>query len=158
MKICPLSVCAAFGFLVCLLASAEDPQSKIEQPVLRIGCVPVGALGYPVGSYLTIEGAKPAGNFKLSTRALRIDTVNGKKLAKPVSLEIENVGDLPSGKRCIIKGYETLTMIGDPPAYFEAAKEAGKEATAQQAGWQIYLYFKATSVVTPKELKIEKDI
>jgi aldose 1-epimerase len=125
-----------------------------KQPTLRWGELPVGMLGFPVGSYLTIEGTRTDG-MKTGERTLLVDTVNGVKLAEPFGIWIENIDSLPYG-RCVLKGYETLRMIGPPPAYFAAAKEAGREdtTTTPQAGWQVDWYFVATSVVSPDGVKI----
>ena len=78
---------------------------------------PRGVFSDSLGSYLTIEGILDdqfamglgAGN------ALRVDTVNGRKLAKPIFIPVDNVA-LPAGKRCVLKGYELGGMIGRPPA------------------------------------------
>ena len=83
-------------------------------------------------------------------------TLNSNKLATPVSVGIENIDALPEGTRCVIKGYETLKMIGTPPAEIEAAKEEGRNISIPQAGWQIRLYFMATSVVGPSGVNIRK--
>ncbi len=143
------------AFLLCLVAVAGEPVTQAKQPTLHNGDVPIGSLGLPVGSYLTIDGVRLDG-IKTGVITLRVDTVNGTKLPEPVVIWVENIDALPKDVRCVLKGYETLQMIGSPPAYFAAAKEAGREATAPQAGWQIHLHFVATSVVSPSSLKLEK--
>lgn len=92
--------------------------------------------------------------MKTGGRTLRVDTVNGARLAQPVAIWVENMDALPNDTRCVLKGYETLRMVGAPPAYFAAAKEAGREATSPQLMWQVDLYFMATSAVSPGGLKI----
>ena len=131
-------------------------QTEQKQSTPQLWGVPMGNLRFPVGSYLTIEGVRQDG-FKTGVRTLRVDTVNGIKLSEPVVIGVDNIDSLPESTRCILKGYETLTMAGSPPAYSDAAKEAGqKEPGLPQAGWQIYFYFVTTSVVSPSELKVEK--
>lgn len=110
--------------------------------------VPVGRLGYALGVYLKIEGIRVEGP-KTGGRTLLVDTVNGKKLATPTAVAVENVKSLPESRRCILKGYETGGLIGVPPAVEEAAKEDGRSVNEPQAGWQFHRWFVALSVVEP---------
>jgi hypothetical protein len=114
--------------------------------------VPAGKLGHPIGTYLKIEGVRVEGP-KYAGRTLLVDTVNGKKLAHPTDVAVENVDALPTSSRCILRGYETGGMVGVPPAVFEAAKEEGKVLSQPQAGWQFRRWFIVTSVIEPKDLK-----
>src|SRR2546425_5049390 len=75
---------------------------------------PGGVLGDQLGEYLTVEGVRAEGG-KVGTRTLLVDTVGGKKLAKPVPVWVHNL-DLPAKQRCVLKGYESGEMIGTPPA------------------------------------------
>src|SRR5207237_636136 len=92
---------------------------------------PGGLLGHPLGSYLTVEGVR-AEQGKVGVRTLLVDSINGRRLPKPVALWVENL-DLPPQQRCTLKGYETGRMIGTPPAVFEAAREQGTAVGAPQA-------------------------
>lgn len=112
--------------------------------------VPAGKLGHPMGTYLRIEGVRA--EQKMWGFPLHVDTMNGKKLEKPIEVWVSNV-DLPKDARCILRGYETGSMIGTPPAVVEAAKEDGKDVTLPQAGWQFHRVFIVLSVVEPKDLK-----
>ena len=114
--------------------------------------IPGGRLGYPLGTYVRIEGIRADG-FKTGVNTLLVGTVNGKKLDQPVGIWVENVDSLPKGPRCVLRGYETGSMIGVPPAVIEAAKEEGKTVNVPQAVWQFRRYFIVTSVVEPKDLK-----
>jgi hypothetical protein len=113
--------------------------------------VPIGSLGYPLGTYVTIEGVQ---NRVFKTGPLHVDRINGRKLPQPVDITIANLV-LPEDVRCVLKGYETATMIGQPPAIEAAAKEAGREPPdGPQAGWQVYLEFVPLSVVAPQSLHL----
>lgn len=128
--------------------------------------VPIGSLGFPVGKYLTVEGA----HFKLDPRAVMapqfflVDTVNGNKLAESVAIEIQTRFDGTngagfanwlSGERFVFKGYETLGMVGTPPAEIEAYREAGHTdfPFRQNGGWEFRFCFVVKSVAAPKEAK-----
>ena len=127
------------------------------QPTLQPGDVPVGSLGFAIGNYLTIEGVREDGLLTSGVKTLRVETVNGIKLTAPVSIWIENIDALPKDGRCVLKGYENFQMIGQPPAYAAAAKEAGREAPPQpQAGWQVSYHFVVLSVVSPGDVKIKQ--
>ena len=117
--------------------------------------IPTGSLKHPLGTYLTIEGARvePEATMQAGVNTLLVDTLNGKKLDKSIGIWIENVDSLPKHSRCILSGYETGRMVGVPPAVIEAAKEEGKDITMPQVGWHFHQYFIVTSVVTPKDLK-----
>jgi hypothetical protein len=136
------SILVVLGILSLAAANSEDVCS--------------GKFGHPLGTYLKIEGVR-AEKGKGAQGALVVDTVNGKKLEKPIGIPIQNLeGSLPKDTRCVLRGYETGKMIGVPPAVFEAAKEEGKEVSVPQAGWQFYVYFVALSAVEPKDLKIRR--
>jgi hypothetical protein len=115
------------------------------------GSVPEGTLGHPLGTYLTIEGAR-AETGKVGTKTLLVDTINGKRLDRPIGIWIDNVASLPKRERCIIKGYETGKMIGVPPAVIEAAREAARAVPPSQATWQFYRFFVMISPVRPEGL------
>lgn len=108
----------------------------------------MGSLGYPVGKYLEIEGVRETGGMT-GHRTLRVDTIQGEKLDRPVCLWIENVrgGALPAGERCVIRGYESVRMIGLPDGVVEA-----EHLPPTQALWQMQRFFVMTSAVEPKGL------
>lgn len=111
--------------------------------------IPMGRLGYKLGTYLTIEGIR-AEKGKVGVRTLLVDTINGEKIDTPIGIWIDNIESLPKEERCIIKGYESGKMIGTPDEVIE------KENLSQsQARWQFYRYFIVTSVVEPIDLKIK---
>ena len=111
-----------------------------------------GKLGFPLGTYLRIEGVR-AEEGKGAPSILMVDTVNGKKLDTPIGIRIEKLDSLPRGPRCILRGYETGKMVGVPPAVIEAAKEEGKDVTVPQVDWYFYRSFVVLSIVEPKDLK-----
>ena len=141
--------------ITCLfsIATSASGKSLPQKPTLQPGDLPIGELGYPIGSYLVIEGKRVDG-IKTGVSTLAVSKVNGNELKKVIHIWIDNI-DLPKGKKCIIKGYETFKTLGVPPAVIQAAEENNKDVTMPQWGWQVWFYFIATSVVSPKELKIQ---
>ena len=115
------------------------------------GPIPTGKLGFKLGTYLAIEGVRQTNGVKTGTHTIVVDTVNGKKCDQPVSIEVANISTLPEGVRCKINGYETGRMIGVPDEVAEKEK-----IPVPQMTWQFYRSFVATSIVEPKELKINK--
>jgi len=115
---------------------------------------PGGKLNDRLGEYLTIEGVR-AEQGKVGKRTLIVDTLNGKKLSKPVYIWVHNL-ELPKGKRCVLKKYESGQMIGTPPAAFAAAKEQGKTFIPQAAGWQWSPHFVVLIVTAPADLDLER--
>ena len=104
-----------------------------------------------IGTYLEIEGVRVE-KGKVGSQTLLVDTVNGKKLNEPISVWVQNL-QLPSKKRCVIKGYESGEMIGVPPAEVAAARELGKTVTPTQAVWQWRPFFVALRVISPDNIK-----
>jgi hypothetical protein len=145
----------ALVLLVLISSPAFSNDAPPMRPVLHGGEVPIGRLGYPLGSYLTIEGVRADG-LKTGIRTLIVDTINGKRLDKPIEMWIDNA-DLPPKFRCTIKGYEAIRMLGVPPATIVAAKEAGKNVGLPQAGWQVQLYFAALSDIALKNAALKRD-
>ena len=107
---------------------------------------PMGNLGYRVGTYLEIEGVRDTGG--MVGQNLLVDTIRGEKIDNPVSLLIENVRELPLGRRCVIRGYESVRMIGLPEQVAEA-----EDLPPTQACWQMQRFFVMTSAVEPKDLE-----
>lgn len=117
---------------------------------LSVDDMPMGSLGYKLGTYLTIEGIR-AEKGKVGIRTLLVDTVNGGKTDMPVYLWMDNVESLPEGERVVVRGYESGKMIGIPDEVLE------KEHLAQpQVRWEFYRYFIITSAVQPADLKFTR--
>ena len=114
--------------------------------------IPAGKLGYPLGTYLTVEGVAAKPGFKVNpTCTLSVDTVNGEHLYKPITIVVDNINTkFPQDRRIVIRGYESGKMIGTPPAVIKAAKESGEDIAVSQAHWHFYRFFVLTSWVTPK--------
>jgi len=117
--------------------------------------MPPAKLGIYLGEYLTIEGVR-AERGKVGKQTLIIDTVGGKKLDTPIHMWVNNL-ELPSEKRCVLKGYELGEMIGTPPAVIAAAKEQGRTDVGEsQAAWQWRPYFVVLIAVEPKGLEVRE--
>jgi len=146
-------------------AASADPKATSEEtrhPRFNgQNDVPSGKLGFPLGTYLTVEGHAANAGFKVNpTCTLVVDTVNGKRLEQPMPVVVEDLNienPLPQHGRVVIKGYELGKMIGTPPGAIEAAKEAGKDIALPQAGWQFYRFFVLTSWVQPKRTEGQED-
>jgi len=117
---------------------------------------PGGILGDSLGNYLTIEGILYQGKGKVESNTLIVDTVDGKKLDKPIGVLIRNVRQLPPKVRCVLKGYELGEMIGTPPAVPVAAKELGTTYDLSAAMWRWRPYFVVLIPVEPKGLELLK--
>lgn len=83
---------------------------------------------------------------------LVVDTVNGKRLPKPVYTIVDNIKEpgLPEDTRCVIRGYESGKIIGMPSAVAKA-----ENIMVPSCGWQFVRTFVVTSVVEPASLKKE---
>src|SRR5262245_1846028 len=150
-------LCAA-ALVACSPFVGQKQQLPSPGPVSVIRLWPTGVLGELIGEYMTIEGVRHDG-MKTGTRSLLVDTVNGKRLARPVSIWVENL-ELPVGKRVVLKGYENGSMAGAPPALEQARKDQGEVrgknyAPGSQLNWQWKPYFVALAVVEPKGLQIQ---
>jgi hypothetical protein len=108
--------------------------------------IPPGILEPHLGAYLVIEGVRIQEVMTAGVQTLQVDTVNGKKLEKQVPIWIDHVA-LPKDTRCILRGYESVRMIGVPEEVLKQEKR-----TPPQVGWQLQHYFIITSVVEPKDL------
>ncbi len=134
--------------------SSDQPQD--ESPItVQTGMVPIGGLGVPLGQLVLLEGTR-YDQFKSGVGTLKIEKIDGKAVASPTFVWIENV-DLPKEQRCAIRGYETMEMVGQAPAYEQLAKLSREpRPSVGQLGWQIALSFVALEAVEPKSLEIRK--
>ena len=130
----------------CQSATREPAGEQVEGLAERL---PGGRLGYPLGTYVRIEGVR-AERGKVGVKTLAVERINGREVSPPIRIWIENVERLPEGTRCVLNGYESGKMIGLP---FEVAEKENMPLT--QAVYQFYHYFMVTSVVEPEELKRE---
>lgn len=118
---------------------------------------PGGLLGDSLGDYLTIEGVPYDGAGKVEGNTLMVDTLNGKKLDKPIGILIHNVRRLQARQRYVLKGYELGQMIGTPPAVRVATEELGQKYVEQSAaGWRWRPYFVVLIPVEPQGLELLK--
>ena len=111
-----------------------------------------GKLGYPLGTKLIIKGIRHAAMKKKglipTDRGSRmlVDTVNGIKLDKPISIGIEGLrkSDFHAVDfRYTLSGYETGRWVGLD--------------SVSQASPQFYHYFKVDSVLYPTTLDNKKN-
>jgi hypothetical protein len=163
---------------VCLVASLSAhflPLASGQLPVATGGITaqptrprePGGKLGDQIGVYRTIEGVRSVGG-KVETGTLLVDTVDGRKLDKPIPLVVrggvivnqniqESVLRFPEDQRFVFKGFETGEMIGVPPAVEIAAQEQGwTEIPVSAAGWSWRPYFVALVAVEPKGFELRR--
>ncbi len=143
-------VCLAAELMLTQLAAGED-KTNPDRPraTLHHGDVPLGSLGYPLGDLMTIEGTRAKG-LKINPQTLFVDTVNGKKLEKPVAISIDNVRELPADVRIVLKGYESGRMLGPVPAAIQVAEEKGEKVMMPQRSWHWDAFFVALTSVQPK--------
>ena len=139
-----MDVTRQWGRLAPILAFAALACADVRPP--EGDTLPAGRLGHPIGTYLQIEGVR-AEQGKVDGHTLLVDRIEGSPLSSPTAISIDNLASLPSGARCVLRGYETGRWIGVPPSV-----EASGEVRPQQAEWQFYRYFIATSVQEPPSL------
>lgn len=160
--------CAAIALVVKGAPLAVRQLSGAEGVPNAPGAVarqPGGLLHDELGSYLTIEGVLSEG-AKAETGTLLVDTVNFKKLEKPISIVVRGAIvvnhnlqparlDLPAKQRCILKGYESGEMIGVAPAVEQAAREKNwREWPMSPTAWRWRTFFVALVVVEPKDVEL----
>jgi hypothetical protein len=113
--------------------------------------IPKGRLGHPLGTYLTIEGVRfgvdKIGKAKIDAHTLLVDTIDGKKLDRPITISIETSASLPMRERCVFRGYESGRMVGVPDGVARA-----ENLPLPAAVWHFHRYFIITSVVQPEGL------
>jgi hypothetical protein len=133
------------GGLMFLAGCANTDRAMRTEPMPQqlADRVPMGRLGHPIGSYLTITGVR-AERGKVGVKTLAVDSVNGRKLDRPITIWLDNIEALPGSTPCVVKGYESARWIGTPP---EVVAATGR---VTQASWQLQRYFIVTTVVRPE--------
>ena len=155
MKIRACKLLGIGVLLVCLPAFALTQSDRTIQPNdgKEYRSHKTGRLTDSLGELITIEGIQAEFGKGVDT-LLMVDTVNGVKLAEPRGVTIAGFR-IPKNVRCVLKGYETGSMIGTPPAVMDAAKEQGLEPPpVSQAEYQWSTHFVVLIVVEPQSLKL----
>jgi hypothetical protein len=129
---------------------AEFPEGVRRKEVYY----PTMSLGHRPGTYLTVEGVS-GHEAKGGQPFVVIDTVNGRRLDKSIAIPIRNA-TIADNARCILKGYETGEMTGEPPAVREAAKEEGKEIPPSASAWRWQTHFVVLIAVKPENTVNDK--
>lgn len=150
------------------IAVGQPPVAPGGAKVEAVGPRQPGGYFGDLGKYLTIEGGRAEGG-KVETGTLLVDTVEGKKLDKPITVLIKSLNyrdrtiwftdQLPAKQRCVFKGYESGEMVGRSAAERAAAKEQGWtdwNEVQSSTPWQWRPYFVALVVVEPKGLELRK--
>ncbi len=139
-----------FGTLVLApeMPRPKTPRAHVD-PAQLASEYPMGYLGYPVGTYVQIEGVRQE-QGKVGTHTLLVDTLCGEKLKSPVPIWLDNLKPpgLPTGKRCVLRGYESVRMVGVPDGVAKA-----ENLPVPQAAWHMERYFIITSVLEPASLE-----
>ena len=133
---------------ICIASPSEEKSTEKQQRDIYGTPVPMGKLGYPIGTFLRIEGIR-AESGKVGANSLTVEKVNGIMLAKPPCIWVANIDSLPKGQRCVLTGYESGKWIGTPP---DVIKNLGGVAVSQ-APWHFYRFFLVISAEEPKELR-----
>lgn len=104
-RVLPIAVLA----LCCVvLFSAEKPDATtIDAAAIGRNTIIQGELELPVGKVVTVSG-KMTRNGPLVF--LKVDMLNGKKLAKAVELNVDGTNELPRGTSVTATGYERGTL------------------------------------------------
>ena len=146
----PSRTCLAV-VLALFTAACESPgvHSTAQDARAALQRTPDGSLGFPLGTYLSIEGFRTEG-VNLGPPTLRVERIGDKACAPPIILPID-YGlrfELPRGVRCVLRGYESGRMVGIPGAVAEAER-----LPLQQTVWHFFRHFVVTSIVEPESLR-----
>ncbi len=139
--------------LFLIIAVASKPNSAPVNGLLNqnlnrnssalVDNIPMGRLRHRVGERLSIHGRL------LDTPSvgmvLRVDSVNTRQFSPHVDMLIEG-GVATKSNQATITGYESLRMVGTPPAL-------GKGNSKAKDNWRLQSYFVAISPVRPSPSK-----
>jgi hypothetical protein len=114
MRKIALTGSAAALLMACALLGGAADNTPVEVRSKNIGSkyVIVGALGKPLGTYVTVSGVHDP--RPLMASPFLVDTIDGQKLHGTVLLEVQGeVKELAEG-RYVFRGYENGGMSGTP--------------------------------------------
>ncbi len=95
----------------------------------------------------------PAG--QMHPHELRVDTVNGKKLKRPITVVLTNAELLGDQTRCVLRGYEVGATVGIPAEVTRKEKAFTEHYGTGQGELRFRREFVVTSVVEPKGIKLK---
>ena len=137
--------------LICLVAGCQRVDTPQSRDGTNFARKPIGRLTDNLGELITIEGIQTEEDRRSkSGPLLSVDTVNGVNLKKPRSIEISGF-EIPPDVRCVLRGYETGCMIGQPNAEIQAAEELGQEPEYLPLAYQWSTRFVVLIVVEPPQ-------
>jgi len=124
-------VCAVASIIAAFSLAAPATLGPPELGKAHPPEIPIGKLGYRLGTYLTIEGVPGKGKFP----PLLVDRIGEYKLKEPVAIVVSNCR-LPLTNRCTLKGFETGGWVGVPPTVVRVAGERFR--TTNWVGTNVY--------------------
>ena len=145
----PVLILVAISFM---LAGCATTKSRVPLSDIGRQTVILGELGRPIGEEVTIHGHTQAPNIPNHGTTFLADSVDGKKLERPVGLDIRGILGWPDGTEAIIRGYEFGRIQylhsddgngppGDPDPRFKTYQI-------------IWMSFEPLEIISPKNLKI----
>lgn len=158
--VCAGSLLAVFARWTPPTTHAQELATRNQKAAAELPFRPTQPSGYlgSLGQYHVIEGTLHTGNDKVPSNSLDVDTVDGRRLKKPITIHVKNV-QLPTKVRCVLKGYESGTMIGRPPAEYTLTKELGGDpnelAMRDATAWRWEPYFVPLIASQPRGLKVQ---
>jgi hypothetical protein len=133
-------------------SQTPNAEKRIQVHALQTKYEITGPIGYPIGQLLDIEATSEWRQAKVSNTWLRVNTVNGKALEKPVLVEYSiyqwaNVKQLEHGKKLKLRVYQDIGTRGTPNG-------VGQETTPVSSGWPygLYTWIVVVNQLEPKEL------
>ena len=101
--------------------------------------MPIGELGKPLGTQLTLTGAWPK-QAQLIANAMEVTEINGKRLLSPIQISIRGNPQIREGVNFRLEGYEAGEFSGDP----------GWFNPRVQQPFQYRVFFVVTKVIEPQ--------
>jgi hypothetical protein len=134
-KACRLSIATVgLAALICIGVGAGDEPKQVTVEQLNDSVTIIGSLGQPLGTYIKIEGNIPDQPI-LMANPLAVDTVNGKKLDKPILIEIHTSDQFKKNVRYQFRGYETGGMVSTPTDPEDHSGNPGPQVIYHFAVW-----------------------
>jgi hypothetical protein len=148
-----LSTILFFASLFCLTGENSKKKKRISVSQIGSEIEIIGKLGIPIGQEVIITGKKEA-NGPIQN-CFWVKEINGKKLNGVMGIKINGIANWQDGTTAKLQGHEIGTLAF---LHLRHTNYGLNDSRWKGPHQTVFLQFSVTKIISPKNLKLERDL